>query len=189
MRKILKLLIILFILIGIAIAFDVPKKMMKLLYPIEYENYVEEYSSKFNVDKYLIYAIIKAESNFNENAESSKGAKGVMQLMENTAKDVLKKTDEIPITEEELSSKIMEPQYNIAIGTKYISLLTEKYKNIELAIVAYNAGSGNLDNWIEQGIIKADGTNIENVPYKETNNYVRKILRDYKIYKDLYLKN
>ena len=109
-----------------------------------------------------------------------------MQLMENTAKEVLKKTDDIPIKEDDIKSKIVEPQYNIALGTKYISLLKEKYENIELALVAYNAGSGNVNNWIEQGIIEKDGSNIENVPFKETNNYVRKILRDYKIYKDLY---
>lgn len=51
---------------------------------------------------------------------------------------------------------------------------------------AYNAGMGNVDNWIEEGIIKEDGSDIENIPYKDTNVYVRKILRDYKLYKRLY---
>ena len=55
-----------------------------------------------------------------------------------------------------------------------------------LALAAYNAGMGNVDNWIKEGTIKKDGSNIENIPYKETNNYVRKIMRDYKIYKSLY---
>ena len=58
--------------------------------------------------------------------------------------------------------------------------------NIELALTAYNAGSGNVDTWVENGTLMADGSNIENIPYKETNNYVRKILRDYEIYKKLY---
>ena len=61
-----------------------------------------------------------------------------------------------------------------------------KYKNIEVAVAAYNAGIGTVDNWIEKEIIKSDGSDIENIPYKETNNYVRKILRNYKIYQDLY---
>ena len=185
-KKILIFIIILIMLISFAVIFEVPTKVMKLIYPIKYENYVEEYSEKYEVDKYLIYAVIKAESNFNENAQSSKDAKGLMQLMESTAKDILKKTDDININEDELATKIIEPQYNIALGTKYISLLTKKYESIELALVAYNAGSGNVDNWIEQGILQNDGSNIENVPFKETNNYVRKILRDYNIYKDLY---
>ena len=57
---------------------------------------------------------------------------------------------------------------------------------IEIALAAYNAGIGTVDNWLEKEIIKKDGSDIENIPYKETNNYVRKILRDYKIYEKLY---
>ena len=82
--------------------------------------------------------------------------------------------------------EILNVQNNIKIGTKYLAVLLEKYKNIEVAVAAYNAGIGTVDNWIEKGIIKSDGSDIENIPYKETNNYVRKILRNYKIYQDLY---
>ena len=53
-------------------------------------------------------------------------------------------------------------------------------------LAAYNAGIGTVDIWIEKGVIKKDGSDIENIPYKETNNYVRKIVRDYKIYQRLY---
>ena len=105
--------------------------------------------------------------------------------MEETAKDMSKKID-MQISDEELETKLLEPEININLGTKYISILIERYKNIEIAITAYNAGIGTVDNWIEKGIIKSDGSDIENVPYKETNNYVRKILRDYKIYENLY---
>ena len=185
-KRLTKIIIFLILLIGIAMIFDVPTKVMKILYPIKYENFVDEYSKKYEIDKNLIYSIIKAESNFTENAESSKGAKGLMQLMPNTAKDILKKMDNMNISEIEIETKLLEPQFNIEIGTKYISILIDKYKNKELALVAYNAGSGNVDNWIQKGILKEDGSDIENVPYKETNNYVRKILKDYKIYKELY---
>ena len=65
-------------------------------------------------------------------------------------------------------------------------MLMQKYENINLALAAYNAGSGNVDNWIQDGTLKDDGSNIENIPYTETNNYVRKILRDYEIYQKLY---
>ena len=60
--------------------------------------------------------------------------------------------------------------------------------NYYLAISAYNAGIGTVAKWIEEGIIKEDASDIENIPYKETNNYVRKILKNYKIYKELYKK-
>ena len=104
--------------------------------------------------------------------------------MESTAQDICKKTD-LNILNEDLKSKLLEPEININIGTKYLSTLIQKYENVEIAITAYNAGIGTVDNWIEKGIIKADGSDIENIPYKETNNYVRKILRDYKIYSNL----
>ena len=172
-------IIIIVIAIIIPIIYIVTKKVV---YPIKYDLYVEKYSEKYDVDKYLIYAIIKAESKFNEKAESNKGAKGLMQLMYVTAKEVASKI-EVELSEE----NIFEADININVGTKYISQLLEKYNNCtELALAAYNAGSGKVDSWIKEGTLEQNGSNIENIPYKETNNYVRKILRDYKIYKELY---
>ena len=155
------------------------------MYSRKYENIVEIYSQKYQVDPNLIFAIIKAESNFNATAVSGKGAKGLMQLMEDTAKDVCKKVD-TKIDTNKVGDKLLEADINIELGTKYISILLEKYNNIAIALTAYNAGIGTVDNWIEKGIIQNDGEDIQNIPYKETNNYVRKILRDYKIYQKIY---
>ena len=163
---------------------NIPLIIQKIIYKKDYKEYVQKYAQEYNVDENLIYALIKAESNFNSNAKSSKDAIGLMQLMESTAQDVCKKTD-LQISSDELSEKLLEPDININIGTKYLSILIQKYGNIEIAITAYNAGIGTVDNWIEKGIINSDGSNVENIPYKETNNYVRKILRDYKIYTNL----
>ena len=182
LKKLLFILVILiiisYILFGV---FKVQDRILKNIYPIKYEEYVSKYSEQYSVDKNLIYAIIKAESNFNENAISNKGATGLMQLMPATAIQ-LGKTMNVDCNEENLK----DVDININLGVKYISNLIEKYNNIEVALCAYNAGTGNVDNWIEKGIIKKDGSDIENIPYKETNNYVRKILRDYKIYKKIY---
>lgn len=163
---------------------NIPLRIQKIIYKKDYKEYVQKYAQEYNVDENLIYALIKAESNFNSNAKSSKDAIGLMQLMESTAQDVCKKTD-LQISSDELNEKLLEPDININIGTKYLSILIQKYGNIEIAITAYNAGIGTVDNWIEKGIINSDGSNVENIPYKETNNYVRKILRDYKIYTNL----
>ena len=141
---------------------------------------IKKYAKEYNVDEYLIYAIIKAESNFEQDAVSHRGAKGLMQLMYSTAEDIAKRIG-IELNEE----NILEPDININLGTKYISMLIQKYNNTNLALAAYNAGSGNVDKWIKDGTIKADGSDIENIPYKETNTYVRKIMRDYKIYNEL----
>lgn len=186
MKRLLIFIITLLILASIIfILFKVVKIddiIMKKLYPLKYSEYVEKYAKEYNIDKYMVYAIIKAESNFNENAKSSSDAIGLMQIMEITAIETARKMD-LEVTEEDL----FKPDLNINIGLKYFTYLLNQYNNnYPLAIIAYNAGIGNVDNWIKNGIIKEDGTDIENVPFKETNNYVRKILRDYKIYKELY---
>ncbi len=160
-------------------------KILKIIYPKTYKEIVSVYAERYQVDENLIFAVIKAESNFKQDAFSHRNAIGLMQIMENTAKDVAKKYS-IQIDESNTIEEIANVQNNINIGTKYLQVLIEKYKNKELALAAYNAGTGTVDTWIEKGIIKNDGSDIENIPYKETNNYVRKILRNYKVYEELY---
>lgn len=174
------ILIIVFVFLGIF-----KNNILKIIYPKTYEEIVSIYGKKYFVEKNLIFAVIKAESNFNNNAMSNKNAVGLMQLMEETAKEVVNKNS-MEIDNNKIREELLNVDNNINIGTKYLSILLEKYKNKEVALAAYNAGTGTVDNWIEKGIINSDGSNIENIPYKETNNYVRKILRDYKIYEELY---
>lgn len=161
--------------------FDIKSFILKKIYPKKYEQYVSEYSKQYNVDELLIYSIIKAESNFDENAKSTANAIGLMQLMDKTATEL---SNEINNT----NTNLYEPEINIQLGTYYFSILLEKYNNIGLALAAYNAGMGRVDKWIEEKTIKADGSDLENIPFKETNLYVRKILNSYKIYKGLYEK-
>ena len=181
MKRLLKSIFFICIIIIIVVKYPKVKKMiMEQYYKKDYQEYVQKYAKEYNVDEDLIYAIIKSESNFDEEAISHKEAKGLMQIMYTTAQDVAK-TLEIDLTEE----TILEPEINIQIGTKYISMLIQKYEVTELALAAYNAGSGNVDKWIDSGTLKSDGSDIENIPYKETNMYVRKVMRDWKIYKSI----
>lgn len=177
--SVFSIVIILIILFSIVRIQDI---IIKAIYPQKYSEYVEKYALEYGVDSMLVYAIIKAESNFKPNIKSSSNAMGLMQLLDETAKETAKKIG-IDYTE----GCLYDPETNIRLGIKYYSELLEEYdNNYMLALTAYNAGTGNLKKWIEQGIIKPDGSNIEDIPYKETNNYVRKIVRDYNIYKDLY---
>lgn len=183
MKKIISIILILLVIV-LCVNFDKVKNFtLKKIYKIEYSEYVEKYSKEYDVDKYLIYATIKAESNFNQYAKSSQGALGLMQLMQSTALEIAPKAG-INVTED----TIYDAEININLGTKLLSILLQKYKNTGLALAAYNAGSGNVDNWISKGTLKNDGSDLENIPFKETNNYVRKILRDYDIYLRLYNK-
>ena len=178
--KKLLLLAVAIIILTVIVVICINKLMIKILYKKEYSEYVSKYSTEYEVDENLIYALIKAESNFKADAISNKNAIGLMQLMPATAEEVAS-TNNIELTEE----NILEPEVNIEIGTTYISSLLKKYECTEIALAAYNAGIGNVDKWIENGTIKADGSNIENIPFKETNIYVRKIMRDYKIYREI----
>lgn len=158
------------------------QNIQKLIYRQDYAEYVEKYAKENNVDPLLIYAIIKAESNFDDKAVSNKGATGLMQLMENTAKEVAINEFDEEVTEDSLC----DPETNIRLGVKYFADLMEIFQEEAVALAAYNAGMGTVQGWIDEGIIKSDGSDIENIPYNETNMYVRKILKDYDIYKRLY---
>ena len=157
--------------------------ILKKIYKTSYSEYVYKYSQENNIDPLLTFAIIKAESNFKRNIKSKSGAIGLMQLMESTALEEAEEVnEEISVTE-----RLYNPEINIKIGTRYYAKLIKKYDgNTLLALAAYNAGIGNVDSWIKQGIIKEDGSDIEKIPFKETNMYLRKVLRTYELYRKLY---
>lgn len=208
-KKLIIFLVILIVILAAAlILFKIVRiqdVVLRQIYPLQYETYVEKYSEENNLDKYLVYAVIKVESNFKPEATSSAGAIGLMQLMEETAVErlnVISSSENssnennllnaASINEETDSSEpdnndLYDPETNIKIGTSYLAYLIELYDgNIVLALTAYNAGLGNVEKWIKDGIIKADGSDIENIPYKETENYVRKILSSYQMYLKIY---
>ena len=189
MKKTTKILIIL--LISIIIIFilykvlNIEEKILRYLYPQKYQEYVYKYSDELGIDPMLTYAIIKTESNFDEeNAESKSGAIGLMQLMEKTAEEQAGKLN-LEYTKEILYN----PELNLKLGLNYFNTLLDYFEqNYILAFAAYNAGLGNVEKWIASGTIKKDGSDIENIPFKETNMYVRKVIKNYEIYKELYLR-
>lgn len=155
------------------------------VYPIKYKEQILEYSKKNNLDPYLILAIINTESKFNSKATSNKEAKGLMQVTEPTAKEI---NDVTRSTEEINDFTIYDININLEIGCNYLASLITRYNgNYYLAICAYNAGIGNVNKWIEQGIIsdKLDTTDVS-LPFNETTNYLKKVIKAYKVYKKIY---
>lgn len=175
-----KLIIAIIVVAAILILLKV--QLLPRIYPKKYSEYVEKYAVEYGLDPLFIYSIIKTESNFKVQAKSNSGAIGLMQVMLKTAKEMGNILELEEVTEEDL----YKPEINIEIGVKYFKDLLDRYNNYNLAIIAYNAGMGNLDKWLKQGIIDENGENIDNIPFRETKNYVKKILQNYKIYKEIY---
>lgn len=159
--------------------------LLKKVYPIKYQDYVEKYAEEYNLDKYLVYAVIKVESKFNPEAISNAGAVGLMQVMEDTAKECNEKGGfgyDIP---EDLSN----PEVNIRIGCYYLNLLYEKYGDMELAVMAYNGGKGNVDKWLADESLSDGNGGLVEIPYEETKKYVEKVFNALDTYNELYNQN
>ena len=148
-------------------------------YPFAHSKIVENYSSLYNVDKNLIYSLMREESLFDENAVSRVKAKGLMQLMDKTKKSL---ENEIEIE----SRSSFEPNHNIKLGTYYLSKLNKKFDNNFFKVIAsYNAGPHNVLKWNERFKGLDDDEFVENIPFKETYGYVKRVLRSYYIYQSI----
>ena len=131
--------------------------LSNIIYPIKYYEEIKLNSNKYGVETSLILSVMKAESNFNENAISKRGAMGLMQLMPSTASFIANKID-LSFKEDDL----MKSEINIELGTAYLSYLISKFKNISIAICAYNAGEGEVSTWLDEN------GNLKQIKYAET---------------------
>ncbi len=147
-------------------------------FPLKHYDIIEEYCEEYNLDTALVCAVIKTESGFMEDAESSKGARGLMQLMPETIDWAV---TQIPI-ENFSYMDIEKPEVNIKIGCWVLNYLNNQLEDEELAIAAYNAGIGNVKKWLENSDYSNDGESLHSIPYEETEKYVEKV----ELYKNIY---
>lgn len=160
------------------IAFAEPKDEKEFLpysYPAGYWETVTRAAESNNLDAYLIAALIREESRFDPEVVSWAGAVGLMQLMPNTA-DRLRKDMNISLKDR---SQLKDPQKNILLGSYYLSQLISEFKELPLALAAYNAGKYRLKQWVS---LFNSGDLVEfteNIPYRETRKYVQKVLKSY----------
>lgn len=175
-RIVLLILFIVILLIGI-------RNITKYFHPIKYQNSVMKYSEVYKLDPYLVFAIIKAESNFNEFAQSNKGARGLMQITPPTAKWAAELMGKIDYTDDFL----FRPQFNIEMGCWYLNDLRKEFgNNNKLILAAYNGGRGNVKKWLSDESYSRNGKELHNIPFGETDKYIKKVEVNYNIYKYLY---
>jgi len=152
-------------------------------YPLGHQNLIKKYSEKYGVDPYLVAAIINVESRYDENAVSRKEARGLMQISPVTGYWAAK---ELGIEDFNLDM-LYDPEINIMIGTWYLDVLSQEFGgNLQLILAAYNAGSGNVHNWLNDKRYSKDGKSLSQIPFQETREYVDRVQDNIKIYQTLY---
>lgn len=155
----------------------------KYIYPYPFKEKVEYYADRYNVDSDLIAGVILAESKFNQEATSNYGAKGVMQIMPETALWIAKQIEDDSFSVENLYI----PDTNIKYGTWYLSELQEEFEGNEiLMLAAYNAGRGNVHDWMKKYHWNMNFKDYEKIPFPETREYVKKVLNNKQEYNRLY---
>ena len=159
--------------LAVSVYYYVPTIFGDTVYPLKYANWITQYSKECNVDPSLVAAVIMQESRFNPDARSGAGAQGLMQFMPGTANTMAK---ELGIK----NYNIFDPETSIHFGACHLRDLITKYNgNTDAALAAYNAGTGNVDNWLSLGI-------LNKIPFRETNNYVKKVNNYQNVYKSMY---
>lgn len=155
-----------------------------LFYPLKHYNEVNMQTEKYNIDPFLIMSVIKAESNFKTDAVSNKNATGLMQITPSTAQWAAEQMGLEAFNKADLE----KPEINIQLGVWYVDYLLDYYNgHTQLALAAYNAGTGTVDGWLDANQVQEQG-NMLTLPYKETSDYLVKINTYYKRYNQLYEK-
>jgi soluble lytic murein transglycosylase len=165
----------------VRLALKVPyrEEIHRFLYPYAYRETIEYLSKKYSLDPLLALSIIREESRFDPDARSVAGALGLMQLMPHTAYRLDNKL-RLGIDN---SQDILKVKNNIHVGIYYLSHLTKEFGSYSYAIAAYNAGEEVVRKWLQKGNYKSPDEFIEDIPYSETRNYVKRVLNTFVAYK------
>lgn len=157
--------------------------LWELAYPRPYWSQLKSFANQAGIDPYFALAIMREESHFDPLALSSSKAMGLMQLMPATAKYVARKK-KIKLNQKD---EIFNPELNTRLGTLYLGSLAERFKS-ELIHTAgsYNAGPHNMIKWINRWRGESIDAFVEQIPFSETREYVKRVYRSYKLYKQIY---
>lgn len=169
--------------IALYVLFQFHSVQRSYLYPYPYQEEIQQYAQEYRVDSDLVVAVIKTESNFREEAKSHRGATGLMQIMPDTAKWIARQMGDKDFS----LKKLHEPETNIRYGIWYLSELQQEFEgNPILVLAAYNAGRGNVKAWMKEKHWGMDFHDIEEIPFGETREYVRQVLKNREKYRELY---
>ncbi len=172
--------VLLFITFLFSVVFrTIPIIEKKYFYPLKYGETIKKYCIEYELDFYLIVSLINTESSFRASAVSEKGAKGLMQITDSTAKYIAKNL-------KKKQYDIFSVNNNVEFGCYYMRYLLDRFSVEETALCAYNAGEGNVSIWLMDEKYSIDGERLREIPFAETRTYIKKIYKSYAKYEKLY---
>lgn len=151
-------------------------------YPLDYSEYVEKYSAENGLNKFLVYAVIKTESGFRSDAVSNVGARGLMQITEDTFDWIKYRLGD----DETVYYDMYDPETNIKYGCWFLGFLSEEFAGVDEVASAYHAGRGSVNEWLKNKKYSSDGVHLKEIPIKDTAHYVYKITKAMDAYIRLY---
>ncbi len=160
-----------------------PLQIWQHNFPVYYNSIVKKQADHYELDPYLVWSTIREESHFSPWIESSAGAVGLMQIMPSTGEWIAEKLNDMKFQ----NDLLYHPDVNIHLGCWYLQYLQDRFsRNYHLVISGYNAGPGVTDRWVETIDMTDLDSFIENIPYQETSEHIKKVLRSYMIYQIIY---
>ena len=159
-----------------------PDAWWRILYPLDFEERIQERSDHWELDPYWVASLIRQESVFVPRTRSPVGARGLMQVMPATGR-ALARLEGVSYR----TSRLYDPGVSIRFGTRYLRQLLDRFaERPELALAGYNAGPHRVRDWTDMNMAIPAEVFIEEIPFTETRNYVKLIMRNEKIYRRLY---
>lgn len=161
--------------VGLATKMPYSEKLHRFWYPLAYWNEVSTAAKRYDLDPLVALSVMREESRFDAEARSVAGARGLMQIMPQTAYR-LDKTLKLGIHKE---AQIHNVSNNISLGVYYLKSLSAEFRSTAHALAAYNAGEAAVRKWQQEGSYRNTDEFVEDIPYSETRNYVKKVLTSY----------
>lgn len=183
MKKFIRFLFIIFMcVIAVVCIKSILDTGKQMVYPLRYEQYITQYAKEYDLDRCLVMGVIKAESNYVHDAHSGV-ARGLMQITDDTAKWIAGKMNLQFETDD-----IEDPETNIKMGCYYLRYLLDVYGDTDVALAAYNGGMGNVSKWLNDKRYSRDGKTLDEIPFRETREYVKKVNNYTEAYRKTYEK-
>jgi soluble lytic murein transglycosylase len=161
---------------------DLPPDVLQIIYPLDYWPLIQKYSKMHALDPYLITALMAQESTFTAEIRSSANARGLMQLMPGTGRIYARKLGMRSFS----TASLLQPETNVRLGTQYFKDLVDRFGGVHYALASYNAGEHRVARWLTEAPGLPADEFIDNIPFPETQNYVKRILGTAEDYRRLY---